>query len=111
MKRLIIICLLLTGCQSYSYQTYKGTNLVCTQEDNKAICEINEEHETHTKYRFGMFPEPMAKASFMGPIVKIIVVELAKSMTIEMIKEVILHEYIKHHGLTGPTKVTLLKSH
>lgn len=111
MKRLIIICLLLTGCQSYTYQTYKGTNLICTQEDNKAVCEITEEYDTHTKYRFGIMPEPVAKATFLGPIAKIIVVELAKSLTVEMIKEVILREYIKHHGITGPTQVTLLKSH
>jgi len=108
MKKVILLCLLLSGCYPYTYKTQVGTELNCVQNDTKVTCEIKEEYEENTSWSLG--PRPYALG--IGPVVSILVIEVSKALAAETIKDLIIEEYRKRYVRKHvPTKLTLLKSH
>lgn len=109
LSKLILLSLLLTGCQSYYTTAHTGTELKCELLGNHAVCQEQEILNYEKHYKLG-YPEPQVKAIIVD-VAKIVIIEVAKSMTVEMIKDAIYKYYVTHYGLTDIKQITLLKSH
>jgi hypothetical protein len=92
MKTVILIMVFSLLMQSMA----GATQILCVQNDTKIVCT-----DTDT--------EPPSKGLFIAAA-EYIVIEIAKSVAVEMVKDLIIQEYKKRFGKTvAPDQITVVK--
>jgi len=90
MKTVILIMVFSLFMQSMA----GATQILCVQNDTKIVCTDK---------------EPPSKGLFIVAA-EYIVIEIAESVAVEMIKDLIIHEYKKRFGKTvAPNQITVVK--
>jgi len=94
MKTVILIMVFSLFMQSMA----GATQILCVQNDTKIVCT-----DTDTE------KEPPSKGLFIAAA-EYIVIEIAKSVAVEMVKDLIIQEYKKRFGKTvAPDQITVVK--
>ena len=92
-----------------------GEELTCTQTPTEVYCIVNDEEMLLQEFKdetWSLWPKPKAAPAIVVPIVRLLVIEVAKSVTVDIIKEAILAKFKQEFpSKPVPTKILLQKAH